>query len=99
MSDQEEKIAILSVTSPHHTQRVNKAKFLAMRDALLKVLPMDPPGLTVAQAKEALLPHLPQDLFPGGEKAGWWLKAVQLDLEARKTIARAPGSPVRLHRL
>jgi hypothetical protein len=40
---------------------------------------------------------LPGDLFPGGEKAGWWVKAVQLDLEAKQVIARTP-SPVRLYR-
>ena len=38
-------------------------------------------------------------LFPGGEKAGWWLKATQLDAEAEGLIARGPKAPVRLHRL
>lgn len=41
-----------------------------MREALLAVLPAEPPGLTVADAKAALLPVLPSDLFPGGAKAG-----------------------------
>ena len=50
-------------------------------------------------AEAALLPRLPQDLFPGGDKAGWWLKCVQLDLEAKGVIARAAGAPVRLHRV
>ena len=78
--------------------RVNRAKFAAMDAALMAVLPHEPPGLTVAQAQAALLPTLDADLFPGGEKAGWWIKAVQLDHEARGTIARAQGSPVRLYR-
>ena len=69
---------------------------MAMRDALIAVLPVDPPGITVAEAKAALLPGLPDDLFPGGAKAGWWLKAVQLDLEAKGAIGRGPGKPVRL---
>lgn len=94
----EDKIEIQSITSPHHVQRVDRAKFTAMRDALLRVLPDTAPGLSVAEAKTALLPYLPDDLFPGGEKAGWWLKAAQLDLEAKKVIARAPGSPVRLYK-
>jgi len=38
------------------------------------------------------------DLFPGGAKAGWWLKAVQLDLEARGLIQRGPVKPLRLFR-
>lgn len=69
-----------------------------MREALLAVLPPEPPGITVAQAKEALLPQLPGALFPGGATAGWWLKAVQLDLEAKGIIQREPVKPVHLYR-
>lgn len=78
--------------------RVNRAKFEAMQAALMAVLPDTPPGMTVAEAKAALLPRLDAELFPGGEKAGWWIKAVQLDHEARGIVARAEGSPVRLYR-
>jgi len=94
----DDKIEIESVTTPGQTQRVDRAKYLAMRDALLAVLPGQAPGLTVAAAKAALLPRLPAALFPGGATAGWWLKAVQLDLEAKGVIARAPLKPVHLHR-
>jgi hypothetical protein len=48
------------------------------------------------QAKQALLPHLPAALFPAGATAGWWLKAVQLDLEAKGVIERVAGKPLRL---
>jgi hypothetical protein len=75
---------------------VDKAKFMAMRDALLPVLPSEAPGMSVAEAKAALLPNLSQKLYPGGEKAGWWLKAVQLDLEAKGVIGRSCKGPVRL---
>lgn len=93
----DDRIEIESITSSH-VQRVDRAKYTAMRDALLRVLPSEAPGLTVAAAKDALLPLLPAELFPGGEKAGWWLKAAQLDLEKKGVIARAEGSPVRLCR-
>lgn len=92
------KIEIENVLQPGKTYRVDAAKFAAMKEAMLAVLPQAAPGLTVAALKAALLPRLPGDLFPGGEKAGWWLKAAQLDQEAKGVIARAPGSPVRLHR-
>lgn len=69
---------------------------MAMRAALLRALPRQPRGMTVAQAKQALLPHLPASLFPQGATAGWWLKAVQLDLEAKGVIERLPGTPLRL---
>lgn len=98
MSDTDGKIAIESIPSPDFTQRVDRAKYMAMRDALIAALPAGPPGITVAEAKAALLPALPDDLFPGGDKAGWWLKAVQLDLEAKGEIGRESAKPVRLFR-
>lgn len=98
MAAQADRIEIENFTSPGRTYRVDRKKYEAMRDALLAVLPEVAPGLTVAEAKEKLLPLLPQDLFPGGEKAGWWLKAAQLDLEAKGTIERETTKPLRLHR-
>lgn len=98
MSEQDDRIEIENFTYLGHVQRVDRAKYLAMRDALLSVLPAALPGITVAEAKAALLSALPEDLFPGGAKAGWWLKAVQLDLEAKGNIRRGPASPVRLFR-
>jgi hypothetical protein len=93
------RIEIENSNSPHRTERVNRAKYEAMRTALLAILPDSGPGLKVPDAKAALLPLLPNALFPEGEKAGWWLKAVQLDLEAKGIIARAPSKPVQLYRI
>ena len=98
MSASDDKIEIENFTSPDWRGRVDRAKYEAMRDALLAVLPDEGPGLTVAEAKAALLPVLPEALFPSGEKAGWWLKAAQLDLEAKGIIRRADTKPIRLHR-
>ena len=92
-----DRIEIESISSAHRTTRANRAKYEAMRDALLRVLPQSTPGLKVAQAKAALLPHLPDALFPAGRTAGGWLKAVQLDLESKGVIARAPSKPVQLY--
>jgi hypothetical protein len=92
----EETIEVL--TREGRPWRVNAAKFEAMRVALMAVLPDAAPGITVAEAKAGLLPGLDPALFPGGEKAGWWIKAVQLDHEARGLICRSKGSPVRLYR-
>ena len=98
MSVTDDKIEIENFTSADWRGRVDRAKYEAMRDALLAVLPDGPPGLTVAEAKATLLPILPETLFPSGEKAGWWLKAAQLDLEAKGIIRRADTKPVRLYR-
>jgi hypothetical protein len=37
-------------------------------------------------------------LVPGGVKAGWWVKAVQLDQEAKGALVREPTKPLRWHR-
>ena len=96
MPEEADKIEIENFTSPGQTRRVDYAKYDAMRHALLSVLPADLPGITVPEAKAALLQKLPQTLFPGGAKSGWWLKAAQLDLEAKGIIKRAATRPVRL---
>lgn len=95
MSD---KIEIENINTPGRTERIDRAKYMAMRMALLAVLPEEPPGLKVPHAKDALLPLLPQTLFPEGKTAGWWLKAVQLDLEAKGAIKRAPTKPIHLYK-
>ncbi len=94
----DDKIEVESITTPGRTRRVDRAKYTAMRAALLAVLPEAVPGMSVAEAKAALLSRLPDALFPQGNTAGWWLKAVQLDLEAKGIISRAPGKPVRLYK-
>ena len=99
MSRNIERVEMRSITSPGFSQQVDKAKYDAMKDALLKAVPKGKPGLTVAEVKEGVLPLLPEALFPGGAKAGWWLKGVQLDLEARGVLARENSKPLRLHRL
>ena len=99
MRNDTDKIEIENVNSPGHVERVDRAKYMAMKKALLSVLPEIPPGITVAEAKEALLPLLPQALFPEGATAGWWLKATQLDLEAKGVIQRENSRPLRLRRL
>ncbi|SEL92450.1 hypothetical protein SAMN04515666_106137 [Bosea lupini] len=95
----DDKIEIENVNKPGRSERVDRAKYQAMRKALLATLPDEAPGLTVPDAKEALLPLLSDELFPQGATAGWWLKAVQLDLEAKGVIKRAPRKPVHLYRL
>lgn len=94
-----DRIEIENYTSPGRIYRVDRAKYEAVRAAYLAVLPAEGPGDTPAQILAALKPALPQDLFPGGDKAGWWSKAVQLDLEAKGVIRRAATSPVRLSKV
>ena len=78
--------------------RVGRAKFEEMARVLMATLPTEPPGMTFAELQKAALPKLDPALFPGGAKAGWWAKSVQLDHEYRGLIVRTKGSPLRFHR-
>ena len=98
-NDSSARIVVENVTSPGRTYTVDAKKYNAMKTALLKVLPKRAPGLTGSEMSEAVLPHLPDAEFPGGAKSGWWLKCVQLDLEAKGIVARDTSSkPLRWHR-
>jgi hypothetical protein len=67
-----------------------------MKSAFLDVIPKKTPGATPAEILKRIVAHLPEQLYPGGATAGWWMKAVQLDLEAKGIIEREPRSLVRL---
>jgi hypothetical protein len=98
-SEANKKITVENVNVPGYTTRLDAVMYGAMRRAILKVLPAKAPGLTQALIRSAVIPHLPKDLFPGGAKAAWWAKAVQLDLEAKRLLTREPSKPLRWHRL
>jgi hypothetical protein len=94
------RVTVQNILSPQHVVQVDGIKYEVMRRALLKVLPRNEPGLTQAEMRPQVLAHLPEDEFPGGAKAGWWTKCVQLDLEAKGVIQRdRSAKPLRWHRL
>ena len=90
-----ERVTVQNVNVPGYTSTVDATMYNAARAALLKALPAKAPGLTQSEMMEAMKAHLPSDLFPGGAKAGWWMKCVQLDLEAKAVVIREPGKPLR----
>lgn len=94
-----QRIRIENINHPGKSTPVDAGMYGAMRTALLSILPGAAPGLTESQMRDAALKILPQDLYPDGDKAGWWAKAVQLDLEAKGEIARELSRPLRWHRL
>lgn len=99
MGTNEEMITVENVNVPGKKARVNAAKYEAMKQAMLQVLPRQEPGLTQAEIREAVIPHLPDELFPGGSTAGWWAKTVQLDLEAKGRVLREATKPLRWHQV
>jgi len=98
-NSQGEKYLMENAVSPDHKVQVDAAKFLAMKDAVLACLPTEAPGITPAELRQRVAPILSQEHFPGGAKAGWWMKGVQLDLEFKGQIARGGTRPVRLYRV
>jgi hypothetical protein len=93
-----EKIAVESPLHPGKSTNVDKIKYEAMRAAMLATLPGARPGLTYMEMRRQMAPRLSQEVFPDGEKAGWWAKCVQLDLEAKGLVVRDQSTPLRLRR-
>ena len=89
-----DKIEVQSINHPGRVSLVDARMYVAMRRALLAILPAGTPGLTVAQIQELVRGH-----FPSDANASWWAKTVQLDLEAKGIIARERSSPIRLYRI
>ena len=95
--DEHDRITVENVNVPGYRTRVDARMYHAMRQAMLRVLPSTAPGLTQVEIREAVVSHLPAELFPGGAKAGWWAKTVQLDLEAKGVVVREATKPLRWH--
>lgn len=93
------KIEVENGNVAGYVTRVDAIKYAVMKSALLKIVPKKPPGITQTEMRQAVLTYLPEDEFPGGAKADWWSKCVQLDLEAKGTIKRDRASkPLRWYR-
>ena len=86
-------VEVRNVNHPDHRGRVNTAKYASMKQAMQAAM-AGSHGMTQTQIKEAVIPHLPDDLFPQGKAAGWWCKTVQLDLEARGEMRRSATKPL-----
>lgn len=95
MPKAQEKVVVENINTPGKTTRVNAEKYGAMRTALEHVLGDVAEGLTQSEMMAAVKPHLPDLLFPGGATSGWWVKTVQLDLEAKGKLKRDGGKPLR----
>jgi len=93
-----DRIGLENINHPGKVTPADAAMYAAMKRAFLNVLPTVSPGLTADELRQAVLVHLPQNLYPNGAKAGWWAKAIQLDLEAKGIIVREKTRPLRLRK-
>ena len=95
----EGRITVENVNLPGYTQSVDATMYEAMKQAILKILPAEKPGLTQTEIRAAVVAHLPKTLYPSGAKSDWWSKLVQLDLEAKGQLARERSKPLRWYRV
>ncbi|MEN9989715.1 MAG: hypothetical protein RL508_694 [Actinomycetota bacterium] len=93
------KIEVHNANVHGWTGLVDEEKHLAMKQALLHILPKQAPGLTQTEMRNKVIIHLPESLFPEGNKVDWWSKCVQLDLEYQGVIIREKDAkPLKWHR-
>ena len=88
-SRKDDRIEVENVNHPGKTHRLARAPYEHVRDVLLGLLPATPPGLTFDEMAEGVRARASPEMFPGGERVGWWLKSVQLDLEAKGVLQRS----------
>src|SRR4030088_2564444 len=92
------KIEVQNLNHPDLIKSVDAAMYAAMRKAYLAVVPEGGPGLTLDAIRERLPAVLSEGLIPGGAKANWGAKTVQLDREAKGFVVRDKSSPLRLRK-
>ena len=90
-----DKITVENVNHPGQTTRVDAGKYQAMRTAMLAFLAQQQQPADYKTIREGVKPLLPERIFPGGATAGWWIKCVQLDLEAKGQLVRTRDRPLR----
>ena len=91
------QIAVQNINHPGSSKQVDAERYGEMKRALLALLPKAAPGLTLKTLSEQLPGRLEMALFEMGAGPGWWLKTVQLDLEAQGILVREPCRPLRFH--
>ena len=89
------RVTVENVNVPGYTVQVDVAKYEAMRKALLADLPKKAPGFTQAEIRQAVLKHLPEDLFPVAQ--GGLVGECAVGSEAKGIVDREATKPLRWH--
>jgi len=91
-----DKVAVGTPNVPGYTNQVDAAKYNAMKEILVAVLPKRAPGLTQGEMFDAARERASNNQFPGSTHR-WWVKCVQLDLESKGAVVREDSTPLRWH--
>ena len=91
------KVLVRTPNVAGYSSSVDKEKYDAMKAVLLRIFAKG--ALTQSEMWAAARKIAPADHWPGGAKVEWWVKCVQLDLEAQGVLARDGGKPLRWSRV
>ena len=86
------RVTVENINHPGRTTIVDKARYEAMRRAMLKVIPKRPPGLTPDDIDEAVLPILPSAEFPAATGPAGGASASSWTWKQRALSSGTPGS-------
>jgi hypothetical protein len=79
--------------------RISKAKYDAVRKAILRAVPKRADGIPFQELPERVRELLPRKALDDLGSVPWYTVTVKLDLEARREIERVPRSrPQRIRR-
>jgi hypothetical protein len=78
--------------------RIDRAKYEAMKHALLETVGKNSRGVAFGRLAELVSPKLPKEIFTADVSVSWYVTVVKLDLEARGVIERIPGARVQMLR-
>ena len=86
------RIEVENVNAPDHKVKLNAEKYGVIYNELMAVIGAK--QMSYAAIKEGVLPILSQVHFPASKTSGWWIKAVQLDLEAKGVGVQHNSKPL-----
>jgi hypothetical protein len=90
-----EKLEVFNINTPGKSSFVQKEKYEEVKRVLKEYMPSESPGLTQDEMATLVIENVSGKVFDDRTKAGWWMKTVQLDLEARQIMIREKSKPAR----
>lgn len=97
MTGKDDMIEVFNINKPGQSSFVRKDKYEEVKRVLRALMPDTSPGLTQDEMAILVIQNVSGTVFEDNTKAGWWMKTVQLDLEARQVMIREKTSPLRWH--
>lgn len=91
--NKDDQIEVFNVDTPGKSNFVQRDKYEEVRSILLNNLPTKLPGVSENEMMILVESQASDKLFPKKETLGWWVKIVQMDLEAKGLLLRTKSQP------